>query len=327
MNRSELIFLYDIKDNNPNGDPIDSNKPRIDEETNINIVTDVRLKRTIRDYLHDYKEKEIFVREIRMDDDSVQDAKLRAKDFTSNKKAVIEKKELLPIKREIEKKLTNECIDVRFFGATVPLEFKIEGKSQSEKTSITFTGPVQFNMGRSLHKVALKRIKGTGAFASGKDKDQKTFREEYILPYSLIGFYGIINEHAAKETNLQDDDITLLLDGMWNGTKNLISRSKIGQTPRLLVKVNYKEGKSHIGDLLKDIKLKTGLNDEEEIRGLDDFVLNIDTLVCDLKKHKEKIDSIEYAVDSKLNFELEEKSVSFEEATKDFKLSVLKIDN
>ena len=62
MNRSELIFLYDIKDNNPNGDPLDSNKPRIDEETGINYVTDVRIKRTIRDYLYEYKGKEIFVR-------------------------------------------------------------------------------------------------------------------------------------------------------------------------------------------------------------------------------------------------------------------------
>lgn len=54
-NRSELLFLYDVTDSNPNGDPIDENKPRIDEETGNNFVTDVRLKRTIRDYLHDYR--------------------------------------------------------------------------------------------------------------------------------------------------------------------------------------------------------------------------------------------------------------------------------
>lgn len=66
--RSELLFCYDVTDANPNGDPLDSNKPRIDEETNINFVTDVRLKRTIRDYLYSYKgyngevDKDIFVR-------------------------------------------------------------------------------------------------------------------------------------------------------------------------------------------------------------------------------------------------------------------------
>ncbi len=78
MNRSEIIFLYDIADNNPNGNPLDSNKPRIDEETGENIVTDVRLKRTIRDYLYDYKSEEIFVREIRDKDGKVQDAKKKS---------------------------------------------------------------------------------------------------------------------------------------------------------------------------------------------------------------------------------------------------------
>jgi CRISPR-associated protein Csh2 len=80
-NRSEIVFLYDIKDANPNGDPLDENKPRIDEETGINIVTDVRLKRTIRDYLHNFKGEEIFVREIADENGIIQDAKQRANNF------------------------------------------------------------------------------------------------------------------------------------------------------------------------------------------------------------------------------------------------------
>lgn len=56
-NRSEILFLYDVTDANPNGDPVDENRPRIDEETGVNIVTDVRLKRTIRDYLINFKNK------------------------------------------------------------------------------------------------------------------------------------------------------------------------------------------------------------------------------------------------------------------------------
>ncbi len=67
-NRSEILFLYDIQNANPNGDPNDENKPRIDEETGNNIVTDVRLKRTIRDYLMEEKKQEIFVREIVYDE-------------------------------------------------------------------------------------------------------------------------------------------------------------------------------------------------------------------------------------------------------------------
>ncbi|MBZ2175795.1 type I-B CRISPR-associated protein Cas7/Csh2 [Schnuerera sp. xch1] len=277
MNRSELIFLYDIKDNNPNGDPIDQNKPRIDEETGINIVTDVRLKRTIRDYLKEYKSKEIFVREIRDDKGKVQDGKTRAKDFGKKKNEIIEN-------------ILKECIDVRLFGATIPLA----------KDSATFTGPVQFNMGRSLHKVEVKRIKGTGAFASGENKDNKTFREEFILPYSLIGFYGIINEKAAEQTKLTEDDINLLIDAMWNGTQNLISRSKVGQVPRLLIKVNYKEEFYHIGDLLKSIKIESEKEDEQ-IRDVEDFILNVDELIEILEINKEKIDNLEIKLDRRLN--------------------------
>lgn len=276
-NRSELLFLYDIVDNNPNGDPLDSNKPRIDEETSINIVTDVRLKRTIRDYLHEYIGEEIFVREIKDDKGKVQDGKTRAADFGKNKE-------------EVSKNVLEQCIDVRLFGGTIPLS----------KDSITFTGPVQFNMGRSLHKVSLKKIRGTGAFASGEGKANKTFREEYILPYSLIGFYGITNEHAAAKTNLKDEDIDLLIDGMWNGTKNLISRSKVGQLPRLLLKVNYKEVNFHIGGLLNKVKLDKKV-DDEAIRSPRDYHLDLSELVKSIEKNKEKIESIEYLIDDEIS--------------------------
>jgi len=82
-NRSEILFIYDIRDGNPNGDPMDENKPRIDEETGVNLVTDVRLKRTIRDYPHNFKGQEILVREIIYDAKNgfIQDGKKRAKDF------------------------------------------------------------------------------------------------------------------------------------------------------------------------------------------------------------------------------------------------------
>lgn len=278
MNRSEILFLYDIKDNNPNGDPIDQNKPRMDEETGINIVTDVRLKRTIRDYLHDYKGKEIFVREIRDDKGKVQDGKKRAKDFGKKKEEIIEN-------------VLAHCIDVRLFGATIPLD----------KDSATFTGPVQFNMGRSLHKVEIKRIKGTGAFASGDNKDNKTFREEYVLPYSLIGFYGIVNEKAAENTNLTEEDVVLLMEAMWKGTKNLISRSKVGQVPRLLIKVNYSEQYYHIGDLLKTILLESQKEDEQ-IRDVEDFILNIDRFIHVIENNQDKIENIEIKMDERLGF-------------------------
>jgi CRISPR-associated protein Csh2 len=308
-NRSELLFIYDITDANPNGD-VDENKPRIDEETGINIVTDVRLKRTIRDYLYDFKNQEIFVREIEHEPGKIQDAKLRAEDFLRDESGnkiskmdfernlrktndKINATELLQKMKEIiDHNSKNECIDIRMFGVTMPIEW-----DEKNKSSITYTGPVQFKMGRSLHRVGEPTfIKGTGAFASGKEAGQKTFREEYILPYSLICFYGVINENAAKDTKLTEDDVELLLDGIWNGTKNLITRSKVGQIPRLLLQVIYKEKNYHIGELDHKVKLISDKRDEE-IRRIEDFKLDVTRLANALEENQNKIEKIRYAKD------------------------------
>ncbi len=305
-NRSEILFLYDIKDANPNGDPLDENKPRIDEETGLNIVTDVRLKRTIRDYLMNFKKEEIFVREIENDDGTIQDAKQRADDFLE--KTHFEEKGFNEQKEEIKKAILERCIDVRLFGATIPLDISVkEGNKVKNVTgSITLTGPVQFRMGRSLHRVEIKHIKGTGAFASKSGLTQKTFREEDILPYSLISFYGIVNENAAKHTLLTDKDTMYLLEGIWNGTKNLISRSKAGQMPRLLCKVNYKDSNYHIGDLDKLIKIKNIENiQQEKIRDISEIELDASNLVKSLNQNKEKIESIESIIDERVNITLE----------------------
>ncbi len=304
QNRSEIVFLYDIKDANPNGDPLDENKPRIDEETGENIVTDVRLKRTIRDYLMNFRGEEIFVREITDEAGKIQDAKQRARDFLADvgglsEKGFNEQKEM------IKKKIIEQCIDVRLFGATIPLDLSVkDGKTTKSVTgSITLTGPVQFRMGRSMHKVELKHIRGTGAFASKAGATQKTFREEDILPYSLIRFYGIINENAARHTSLTEDDVNLLLDALWNGTKSLISRSKAGQMPRLLLKVNYGVKNYHIGDLDRRIKLQSDKRDEE-IRDISDVVLDARELVKTLIENRDKIESIDLKIDDRVNIDL-----------------------
>ncbi len=275
-NRSEILFIYDIRDGNPNGDPMDENKPRIDEETGINLVTDVRLKRTIRDYLHNFKGLEIFVREVVYDQEKglIQDGKMRAGNFGND-----------------AEKILGECIDIRLFGGVIPLK----------EDSIIYTGPVQFKMGRSLHRVTMMHIKGTGAFASKEGSKQATFREEDFLPYSLISFYGIVNENAAKHTHLTEDDLKLLLEGIWNGTKSLISRSKAGQVPRLLLKVNYSKENYHIGDLDKMLKLVTEMP-HENIRDTVDYQLEISELVKKLAAEKGSIKDIEICVDGRIKF-------------------------
>ncbi|MGC1123055.1 MAG: type I-B CRISPR-associated protein Cas7/Csh2 [Candidatus Methanofastidiosia archaeon] len=317
-NRSEVLFLYDVTYANPNGDPMEDNRPRIDEETGINMVTDVRLKRTIRDYLLDLieqgderlKEQDIFIKEVRDSEGYLYDAKKRAKDFLKETGKFSEMKEA------IQKDVCSKCIDVRLFGCVIPLELGKEkkgNKKEGEKGSITLIGPVQFRFGRSLHRVDIKFIKGTGAFASDYEKKksmQFTFREEYVLPYSLIAFYGVINENSAKNTGLTEEDVNLLLEGTWNGTKNLITRSKFGQMPRLIIKATYGKPNFYIGDLDRMVGCVANKElEDEKIRSISELRLDITKLKKSLEKHKYEIEKIEFQVDSELKFMLDGKEV------------------
>lgn len=286
--RSEILFLYDVKDNNPNGDPVDENKPRIDEETGVNIVTDVRLKRTIRDYLHEYKGKDIFIREIRDEKGTLKTKEDRLKDFKNNPVEVIE-----------------NCIDIRLFGATTAV---------ADQT-MALTGPVQFKYGRSLHKVDLTYIKGTTVMPSAAERRQGTFTERYILPYSIIAFYGVINENAASNQKLKltEEDISLMLEGMWNGTKNLISGSKFGQMPRLLMQVKYKEGNFFVGELDKRIALQTEKT-HEAIRDISEVKIDITNLVKALNDYKDRIEKIKLKADERIAFIKDGQGVAIKDA-------------
>jgi len=297
-NRSEIVFLYDVKDSNPNGDPLDENKPRIDEETMLNIVTDVRLKRTVRDYLHDFRNEEIFILGVKKEDGKIKTKEERMTDLEINS----------------AEDMTKKCVDIRLFGATAAVKDK----------TIILTGPVQFKIGRSLHKVQLKYIKGTTVSPSAQDKTQGTFTEMYVLPYSLISFYGVINENAAKETKLTNDDVELLMDALWNGTKNLLSRSKVGQIPRLLVKVNYKEKDYHIGDLNALLKLESDVR-EEEIRDIADYAIDVTSLLETLFANKDKIKDIDVMLDERLTFKQKNSKINLVKTFDDLGLKINKL--
>lgn len=309
-NRSEILFLYDILDANPNGDPLDGNKPRLDEDTEINLVTDTRLKRTIRDYLKDVKSYEIFIKEKKDSEGHFQTIKSRIEDFIDENTVKKGFESIDDAKKYILNTIIEECIDVRLFGATIaPKKYQIPvlDKKDKNKTklvdfgSINLTGPVQFRMGRSLNKVDIIHIKGTGAFASDEGKFQKTFREEYIVPYSLISFYGIINENVAQDTKLTNDDVSLLIEGIWNGTKNLITRSKFGQMPRFLLQIEYGGNNFFIGDLNNKISIGEKINDKS-IRNIGEVELDISQLINSIEKHSNKINKIYYKFDENIKF-------------------------
>ena len=294
QNRSELLFLYDVKYANPNGDPMDLNRPRLDEDSMKCLVTDVRLKRTIRDYLDNSladearKGNEIFIKEIIKEDGSTASVKDRIKQVAK----IAAKSDL----DNIRKFIIDNFIDTRLFGATYPVELK------GNKDSITLTGPVQFNIGSSLNKVKEVPFDLSFVMASGEGKKTGSQAEggKKTIKYGLIGFHGVINEVAAKHTGLNDNDVKLLTQGMWYGTKELLTTSKKGHMPRLLIKIDYQPG-FYVGDLIESLSLEIkGEKEAEQLEDVTDYVLQTKALNEVLQKHENKIITVGVKQDDRL---------------------------
>lgn len=327
LNKSDILFLYENIKANPNGDP-DENKPRIDPVTRHCLVTDVRIKRTVRDYLNKYKGKPIFVE--RREAGEAITASIRF--LEEVEKAKMEKKDLK--KDELINRLFLDYIDIRLFGCTITVQEKEKKaikevlKEKDEIDSITRPGPVQVTLAESLHKVEIESIKGTTAFASTEKAGAGTFSTKYILPYALIAVSGVINPASGKKTGLTQTDIDLFLEGLWFGTLNLNTGSK-NQIPKLLLKVDYTSEKFNIGMLDRyiadNLKLNNGVDKEENIRSLNQFSLVLDDLVNILASKKDQISKISIVDDGELRTKYKEKDKRFADSLREAKLDGDKI--
>ncbi|MBA5851225.1 type I-B CRISPR-associated protein Cas7/Csh2 [Clostridium sp. cel8] len=293
MNNSEILYLYDAKLSNPNGDPDEENRPRMDYEREINLVSDIRLKRYVRNYLMDngYKDN-VFVR------------KLEDKSVTPEKIIGI-------LKNNDVDTILDELIDVRLFGATIPIK----------KDNKTFIGPVQFNWGYSLNKVELMEASITSHFSSGERNSQGTIGKDYRVKYSFIAFSGVISGKRAEKTRLREEDVALLDEAMRYAIPELATRSKIGQYPRLYMRVEYKDSKTVLGDFRDYVKL---ISENESIRGINECYLDVEELIRFLNNHKNKILKIHYFKDENLRIVKGKIPVEFQEAFSDFTLEEVK---
>lgn len=279
-NRREILFVYTVKDANPNGDPLNANHPRYDQETGQILVSDVRVKRTIRDQWM-REGKPVFINA----------------EPTTMAARVEELKKSLNVGSG--KEAIQGCLDARLFGVTYA--YKNE--------SFAWTGPVQFKWGRSLHQAKPELIQGTGAFATDENAEQRTFRNEYLVPFVVLGVYGIANQNAAKTTGATNEDIEALHSGLWDGTINLITRSKIGHRPRLLLEIVYEPG---FQGLLSALDEKVSLTrngqpldvDEQlSLRSLDDITLNLTPIVDQLTAQSENIQNVNLRIETGLSLE------------------------
>jgi len=288
--RFEILFVYDVEEGNPNGDPLNENRPRIDEETGENIVTDVRLKRTVRDYFMEKYSGEtpnkVFVRPAEKEDGTLKTREELVKDEIAGENVDFKDEN----KDEVKEAIFDSFLDLRLFGATLAVQ----------DMSIGQIGPVQIKMGRSLHKVDTRYVQQSVTLPSEGGKETGTFADRYDLPYSLIRFYGIVNENMAGETGLTYNDVYKLLDGLWNGTKSLITHSKIEHDPKMLLAVEYSEDSYHIGSLDKMLDIESDKEDES-IRSFSQISLNLKDLKEALEENSGKIEKIHYKSKSSLD--------------------------
>ncbi len=278
---SEILFIYDAKLCNPNGDPDNENKPRIDYSTLRNLVSDVRLKRYIRDYLES-KGFEIFVTKV---DGASVSATERLKKFFEN---AGRKVNLNNLSDEDVEFLLSKLIDVRLFGATMTIKASKEG---GKGAFLTFIGPIQFNWGYSLNKVEIVESSSITSTFSGREEkgEYGSFGKDWRLYYSLIAFYGIVSGYRAEFTNLTEDDVKIIDNALLNSIpKMATTRSKIGQTPRFILRVEYVDKETFLGDLRDFVSI----NKEEGLRDVEDFEIDFSRLIEILKDHKEKINNL-----------------------------------
>jgi CRISPR-associated protein Csh2 len=278
-----MLFCYDIKMGNPNGDP-DENRPRVLPDKT-HYVTDVRLKRFVRDYLKS-QGNEILVDTIEGKTTNLTGRV--AAHLEANKRAKCEGSELVNI-------LLTSFIDARLFGSS--FAFKKQDGWEPKAEPKTLTGAVQFGMGEVKHKAQEVDINGTSIFGSDEDKTQGTFTTYYGLRYALIAFYGIANEHNAKKSRMTDADYDTLLHAMWYGVRSAANtRTKRGQVPRLLVSVVYKPGEEfQFGNLIDYVTLTArNAKPEHEWSSPADYTLDVSTLVERLKAQAARIARVEY---------------------------------
>ncbi|MFI3244210.1 MAG: type I-C CRISPR-associated protein Cas7/Csd2 [Akkermansia sp.] len=206
MNKIDFILLFDALDANPNGDPDAGNMPRMDSETGHGLVTDVCLKRKIRNFVTltkgDAEGYDIYVKEKAI----LTNQQVRAYKAIGSD----------PKKSDIENAKMWMCgnfFDIRTFGAVMSLK---------EANCGQVRGPVQLSFARSIDPVmpneyAITRCAvATEKESIKQDGDNRTMGRKYTIPYALYCAKGCINPFLAAQTGFSDEDLSVLISALQN---------------------------------------------------------------------------------------------------------------
>lgn len=292
LNRSEMLFVYDAQDCNPNGNPIGDNRPRRDPDTGKGIITDVRLKRYLRDQLLD-DGFDIYVKKL---DGDARPRTTLALDILEEIDDVNDIEEI----DDIGERFLETATDVRYFGATLSFESSDEEEDENFRQALgralpnQYQGPVQFLPAKSLNEVEDNEEYDslTSVISTGEDARQGGFDlDDKRIKYGIFPFWGLVDNNGAEATNLSKEDVERLDTLCWRALKNqTTSRSKLGQAPRLYVRVEYREDNYHVGGLHDLVSLSE--ESDEPLRSINDVVLDVSSLVNALEMVRDRVDTI-----------------------------------
>ncbi len=255
-NRYDFVLLFDVKDGNPNGDPDAGNLPRVDAETGKGLVTDVSLKRKVRNYIGLVKEEqppyEIYVKEKAILNQQHERAyvAIGAEDLL---KADSKKRKGGDKVNEARDWMCKNFYDVRTFGAVMSTGVNC-GQVR---------GPVQLTFARSLdpifaqeHSITRMAV-ATEAEAEKQEGDNRTMGRKHTVPYGLYIAHGFVSAPLAGQTGFSEDDLELL----WQALENMFehdrsaARGEMATRGLYVFKHDSKLGKAHAHDLFESISV------------------------------------------------------------------------
>lgn len=310
MNKKSILMIYDNQWNVPNGDPFTGTQ-RMDEATNKALVSDLRIKRFIRDGFSNLLDEDIFYKydkhivkkfinehKSRIKSASSEDAKEKTMSGASAayNKYIIENN-LVDDKGNVLDGLTTRDILLRF------IDCRIFGGVLSERRNTeSITGALQFkNLNASINKVSTYTMQNTCVFPSEVKNDQGAIGTTELIPYSIFAIEGWVDEETAKLNHLTQVEVDKALSALWLGIKDKNTKSKTSQNPILLLEIDYKpyeykynkekQAYKSIKDLSSLITLDTEI-EEEDIRFKNDYTLNLNKLIKSL--NSENVDSVSF---------------------------------
>lgn len=275
-NRYEFAIIFDVENGNPNGDPDAGNMPRVDPETGYGIVTDVCLKRKIRNYVETLKEDETGYGIYIKSGVSLQRNDNKAFEYLKIEESKIKeaKKENPEIDRKIRDFMCKNFFDIRTFGAVMTTFVKASLNCGQVR------GPVQLGFARSVDPIFPQEITITRCAITKESDDEKnnTIGNKFIVPYGLYVAEGYISANLARKvTGFSEDDLELL----WNAIINMFefdhaaARGKMTVRKLVIFKHNSELGNVPAYKLFDTIKIKRK-EDVKIARNFNDYEFRIE---------------------------------------------------